>query len=115
MLYNLSVVESMGSTDAAFINKLIHIFIDSILLELDQMNEAHQSKDFEKLSAKAHSMKSNIDLFCVSSIVNTIRILEDKNALATLSDATIAEYIADINTIILEVVAEMKKDFPVYI
>lgn len=114
MLYNLSIVESMGSTDATFINKLIRIFIDSILPELNQMNEAHQNKDFEMLASKAHSMKSNIDLFCVRSLEKTIRILENKQVLVTLSDDIITGYIDEINLGIQNVVAQMKLDYPFY-
>ncbi len=114
MLYNLSIVESMGSTDAAFINKLIYIFIDSILTELDQMNEAFFNKDYNKVTAIAHSMKSNIDLFCVSSLQKTIRLLEDKQALSILSDNKIAIYINEINLGIQNVVTEMKIDYPLY-
>ena len=114
MLYNLSIIESMGSTDAAFINKLICIFIDSILPELNKLNEAHLSKDFDKLTAKAHSIKSNLDLFCVISLEKTIRILDDKQALESLTDDAISGYIDELNLGIQNVVAQMKLDYPFY-
>lgn len=102
----------MGSTDAAFVNKLIYLFIDSILIELNQMNEAYLTKDFNMLAARAHSMKSNLDLFCIKTLEKPIRVLEDKQALAALSVDRIAIYVTKINEGIQNVVAEMKIDYP---
>ena len=112
MLYNLSVLELMGSADAFFIHKLVHMFIDSTIPELAELNEAHQNRDLVKIASVAHSMKSNIEIFSVDSMKQTIRILENKGTLPTLSDNILASHVEEVNTIIQNVMAEMLKDYP---
>ena len=112
MLYNLSVLELMGSADGAFVTKLIAIFTESTVSELSALNEAYQSKDLMKISAIAHSMKSNIEIFSVDSIKQTIRTLEDKKKLPTLSDDILASHVQEVNTVIQNVIAEMRRDYP---
>ena len=112
MLYNLSVVKKLGGDEDIFVRKLIYIFINSIIPELNQFNEAYENKDLKMLAIRAHSIKSNFDLFNVTSMKKTIRILENKDLLTTLDSNEIASYVTEVNTTIHAVIAEMKQDYP---
>lgn len=103
----------MGSTDDTFVTNLISIFIESTMPELSELNLAFQNKDLKKIASIAHSMKSNIEIFSVDSIKETIRILEDKEKLPFLPDDKLAGYVEQINTVIQNVVAEMRRDYSI--
>jgi HPt (histidine-containing phosphotransfer) domain-containing protein len=112
MLYDLSVIEMMGDNDSSFINTLLQIFIESIPQDLEALNHAHQKKNWEQVSFMAHKMKSTIDNLSVESLKINIRTLEGKNLIQTLSEQEIDTHIAEVNTILNQVLEGLKEQFP---
>lgn len=112
MLYDLSVIEMMGGNDPSFINTLLQIFIETIPQDLDELNIAHQGKNWEKVSFMAHKMKSTIDNLSVDSLKINIRTLEGKNLIQTLSEQEIDSHIAEVNTVLNQVLVGLKEQFP---
>jgi len=112
MLYDLSVIEMMGDNDTSFINTLLQIFIESIPQDLEELNLAHQQKNWDKVSFMAHKMKSTIDNLSIESLKIIIRDLEGKNLIQTHSEQEIDAQITIVNHNLNKVLEGLKEQFP---
>ena len=75
-LYDMTMINTIGKDDPAFVKKLISIFLDTMPVDLEKLVAAGQAKNTAEIVKVAHKMKSNIDLLGIYSLKYTIRKLE---------------------------------------
>ena len=112
MLYNLSVMESIGDNDPIFINTLVYVFIESIPADLENLNNASRDHDWTQVSFMAHKIKSTIDNLGIDSLKEIIRLLEANSIINSLSVDDLFCYVNEVNDVMCEVVSEMLENYP---
>jgi CheY-like chemotaxis protein len=75
-LYNLSMIESVSGGDKVFIKKMIVLFIEMVPVNVEQLNAAAQTQNWEQVSKLAHKLKSTIDSMAIKSIQQDVRAVE---------------------------------------
>jgi PAS domain S-box-containing protein len=88
LLYDLSLINTIGKDDPAFASKIITIFVETMPENLVNLTKAGNEQNYEQVSKIAHKMKSNIDFLGIHSLKDTIRELETNK---TGSDKTGAQ------------------------
>jgi CheY-like chemotaxis protein len=75
-LYDLTMIHSVSGGDAAFIKKMIQLFIDTVPQNVQELVDATGQKNWEQVSKMAHKLKSTIDSMGIRSIHDQIRAVE---------------------------------------
>ena len=111
-LYDLTMVESIGGGDPAFVRKMVQLFIDTMPKNVDEINAALQSKDWEQVGKLAHKMKATIDSMAIVSLQEDIRTLE-ANGKNSQNIETIPSLANKVGTVLKQCVEALKKEFNV--
>jgi CheY-like chemotaxis protein/HPt (histidine-containing phosphotransfer) domain-containing protein len=75
-LYDLNMIHSVSGGDAAFIKKMILLFIDTVPQNVQELVDATDQKNWEQVSKMAHKLKSTIDSMGIRSLHDQIRTVE---------------------------------------
>ncbi|MFN8436378.1 MAG: PAS domain S-box protein [Cytophagales bacterium] len=75
-LYDLSNLVKMSRGNDEFLVKMINLFIQQSYLSIEQLKEALNNSDIERIYAVSHRMKPSIDNMGVESLKQEIRLLE---------------------------------------
>ena len=75
-LYDLSLIQSMGSEDPKFEKNIVHLFIDTMPSVMAELTAAHQEQKLELVKKTVHKMKSSIDLMGIRKIKEKIIAIE---------------------------------------
>ena len=111
-LYDLSLVEAMGKKDSGFVADVLNLFLESIPVDLAQLNLSLAQKDWKELAFVAHQLKSTIDTLGVNSLSETIRLIEAANKDNNANQQTLQLNIEKVTAVLNEVVVELKVKFP---
>ena len=108
MLYNLSVIESMGIRDASFLQSMVNLYIRSIPQELEDLNKAYALKDSNKISFAAHKLKQTINSLSIVSLQDLILLFDNVDVKNDLQSKTLKDSLETINQVLVKVVNQMK-------
>jgi HPt (histidine-containing phosphotransfer) domain-containing protein len=75
-VYNLERVQQLAQGDAQFVDDIVATFLEHIPAQLQALVSSYQKEEWTELGRAAHTLKSSIDLFGISSIHDDIRWLE---------------------------------------
>jgi hypothetical protein len=75
-LYDLSMIQSVSGGDAAFIKKMVLLFIETVPQNVRELADATAQQNWEQVSKMAHKLKSTIDSMGIRSIHDQIRTVE---------------------------------------
>ncbi len=75
-LYDLKKLNAIGRGDKGFINKMLNLFVTTIPEALQQIQDAFDQKDVERIAAIAHRIKPSINNMCIHTLEHDIQILE---------------------------------------
>ena len=75
-LYDLAMIRSVSGGDAAFIKKMILLFIETVPLNVQELVTATDQQNWEQVSKMAHKLKSTIDSMGIRSLHDQIRSVE---------------------------------------
>lgn len=78
-LLDFSGLELSTNGNVSFMNKMIAIFLDSIVIDLNLLKEGVYNNDIDRLSDIAHKLKPSIDSICSSDLRTLVRQIEEKN------------------------------------
>ncbi|MGJ8659806.1 Hpt domain-containing protein [Cellulophaga fucicola] len=62
MIYSLDKLNEMAEGDTEFINSVVSVFLEEVPEDLDLLEKAIESKDYEPTYQLAHKIKPNVDL-----------------------------------------------------
>lgn len=75
-LFDLSMIRAISRGDEDFVRKMMELFIETVPLNLNDLNNSLERKNWDMVSKTAHKLKSTIDSMGIESIKENIRIVE---------------------------------------
>lgn len=75
-LYDLSMVQSIAGGDAAFIKKMVLLFIDTVPQNVQELISSMHQENWVQVGKMAHKLKSTVDSMGIRSIHDDIRTIE---------------------------------------
>lgn len=109
-LYDLTMVESIGGGDPAFVKKMVQLFVDTMPKNFDEINAALQSNNWLEVGKLAHKMKATIDSMAIVSLQQDIRTLE-ANGKNSQNIETIPSLVDRVVSVLNQCVESLKKEF----
>lgn len=110
MIYNLDKINEMAEGDEDFITSVISVFLEEVPEDLEGLEKAIGNKDHENVYKLAHKIKPNVDILGMEQTRDRALEIETlgKNE-ASMEE--IKEKFPMLKKDVLQVVAELKKDF----
>jgi HPt (histidine-containing phosphotransfer) domain-containing protein len=108
-LYDLSMVQSVSGGDNGFIKKMIHLFIETVPQNVQELSNALLAENWEQLGKMAHKLKSTVDSMGIKSIYSDIRTVES-NAKEKKNLQDIPAQIRKIETVIVNCIEQLKEE-----
>jgi len=110
MNYGLNKIKEMAEGDSDFINSVIGVFLEEVPEDLNSLEEAVDSGDFEQIYQLSHKLKPNVDLLEMES--TRVLALEMENMGKNEEDLEgIRARFGRLKQDIDQVVSELRKDF----
>ena len=104
-LYNISMIEAIGKSNPAFIEKMIVMFVEFVSKDFEKLKDAASKNNWTEVGQIAHKLKSTFGNMGVTSLVPHVIDLEtqtgDLNALIKLLDAGLEK-----------VFGQLRQDYP---
>jgi HPt (histidine-containing phosphotransfer) domain-containing protein len=76
---DLTDLKEMAMGNDEFVEKMVRVFLESTKESLDQLLQAFEEGNFDRVSALAHKIKPSIDMMGIKDLHEPIRTIE-KNA-----------------------------------
>ena len=108
--YNLAKVYAISENDDDFVLQIVMLFVSEIPLDLIQVKEGINIKDYKLAYSYAHKIKPTIDLLGMSVAFEEILCIEDWTKKEG-KRSEIKETYKDLESRIEKAVKEIKKDF----
>lgn len=110
MIYNLDKINEMAEGDEDFIVSVISVFLEEVPEDLEGLENAIGNKDHENVYKLAHKIKPNVDILGMEQTRDRALEIETLGKNEASMDE-IAEKFPMLKKDVLQVVAELKKDF----
>ncbi|MEM9000580.1 MAG: Hpt domain-containing protein [Bacteroidota bacterium] len=112
MIYSLVKINEMAEGDEDFVLSVVSAFLDEVPEDLEGLEAAIQKSDYENIYKLAHKIKPNVDLLGMEQ--TRANALEIETLGKTGADmAEIEAKFPILKKDVLQVIAELKKDFRV--
>jgi len=110
MIYSLDKIKEMADGDEDFINSVISVFLEEVPQDLEGLENALNTSNYQQVYQLAHKIKPNVDLLGMEQTRAAALEMETlgKNE-ANMSE--IQAIFPDLKKDIEQVVAELRKDF----
>ena len=108
--YNLAKVYAISENDDDFVLQIATLFVTEIPLDLIQLKEGVNLKDYKLAYSYSHKIKPSLDLMGMSVAFEEILCIEDWTRKEG-KRSEIKETYKDLETRIEKAVKEIKKDF----
>lgn len=99
-LYNISMIEAIGKSNPAFVEKMIVMFVDFVGKDFEKIKDAASKNNWTEVAQIAHKLKSTFGNMGVTSLVPYVTDLEtqtgEPNALVTALDAGLEKVLAQL-------------------
>lgn len=110
MIYSLDKIQEMADGDADFINSVISVFLEEVPQDLEGLESALESGDYQQVYQLAHKIKPNVDLLGMEQTrAAALEIETLGKSEANMSE--IRSVFPGLKKDIDQVVSELKKDF----
>lgn len=110
MIYNLDKINEMAEGDEDFIISVISVFLEEVPEDLEKLEKAINSKDYENIYKLAHKIKPNVDILGMEHTRAKALEIETLGK-STGSMEEIEEKFPILKKDVLQVVTELKNDF----
>jgi len=110
MIYNLDKINEMAEGDQAFISLVISAFLEEVPEDLEGLEAAIDDQDHEKVYKLAHKIKPNVDILGMEQTRAWALEIETLGK-SSANMEQIREKFPMLKRDVLQVVAELKKDF----
>ncbi|MEM9077377.1 MAG: Hpt domain-containing protein [Bacteroidota bacterium] len=110
MIYSLDKINEMAEGDQDFVVSVVSVFLDEVPTDLEGLENAISTGDYENVYKLAHKIKPNVDLLGMEQTRATALEIETlgKNA---GNMAEVQEKFPLLKKDVLQVISELKKDF----
>lgn len=110
MIYSLDKINEMAEGDEDFINSVISVFLEEVPQDLEDLENAIESADYENVYKLAHKIKPNVDLLGMEQSRAVALDIETLGKSSANKDE-IEKKFPLLKKDIQQVVSELKKDF----
>ena len=110
MIYSLDKINEMAEGDEDFVLSVISVFLDEVPQDLNDLEAAIASGDYENVYKLAHKIKPNVDLLGMEQTRATALEIETLGKDASNS-SEIEKRFPMLKKDVLQVISELKKDF----
>ncbi len=110
MIYSLDKINEMAEGDEDFINSVISVFLEEVPQDLEDLENAIESADYENVYKLAHKIKPNVDLLGMEQSRAVALDIETLGKSSANKDE-IKKKFPLLKKDIQQVVSELKKDF----
>ncbi|MCE2611509.1 Hpt domain-containing protein [Flavobacteriaceae bacterium D16] len=111
MIYSLDKINEMAEGDTDFIESVIAVFLDEVPQDLENLEAAIESKDYEKVYKLAHKIKPNVDLLGMENTRAVALEIETLGKTPGNNGPVIEQKFPLLKKDVLQVVAELRNDF----
>lgn len=110
MIYSLDKIKEMADGDEDFINSVISVFLEEVPQDLESLELALNTSNFEQVYQLAHKIKPNVDLLGMEQTrAAALEIETLGKSAANMSE--IQNIFPNLKKDIEQVVSELRKDF----
>ena len=110
MIYSLDKINEMADGDQEFILSIVSVFLDEVPNDLQSLEEAVDSGDFEQIYKLSHKIKPNVDLLGMEA--TRVLALEMETMGKNRADLPgIRERFPSFKRDVLQVISELRNDF----
>jgi len=110
LLYDMNSLNEVSRGNADFLLTLTKIFLNTIPKNSCEMVEAAEQKNWDKVSALAHKLKSTIDTMNIKTIKQEIRAIEI-NAKNKADLPTVCRHVHKVNVVIEKTASQLRQQF----
>lgn len=107
--YDLTFVTEIAKGNKEFIKSLIDVFIVNTPAVVNEMIEAKNLGDWEKVSRLAHKLKSTIDTMGLHTVKELIRFVE-YNAKTQADLVSIPQKIETLSLVVQDCITQLKEE-----
>ena len=75
-LYDLSIIEAVSGGDEEFVRKMVELFIETVPVNLQELNTFVDRKNWDMVSKMAHKLKSTLDSMGIQALKQDVRTVE---------------------------------------
>jgi len=108
-LYDLTMVHSVSGGDPSFIKKMVHLFIETVPLNVSELKKSAETENWDQAAKLAHKLKSTIDSMGIKSIHQDIRSIE-ANAKQKINLGEMASLIKKVESVITGCVQQLQAE-----
>lgn len=110
MIYSLDKIKEMADGDEDFINSVISVFLEEVPQDLEGLEQALNTSNFEQVYQLAHKIKPNVDLLGMEQSRAVALEIETLGKSAA-NMVEIQNIFPNLKKDIEQVVSELRKDF----
>ena len=105
-LYDLTLIETISNNSPDFVNKMIVMFCDITVQDLEKLKDAATDNDWESVGQLAHKLKSTVGNMGVTVLKDALLGLELRNA------ENPVELVNELDHKIALINAQLRADYP---
>lgn len=110
-LYNERQIMGMSDNKPEFVERMVGLFIKTMPLDMEILEKSAQNSDWKMVERTAHRMKSAIRGMGITVAVKQVKKIEEMAQIIPI-DPNILQIIKDLNNILLNVLNQIKADYP---
>ena len=110
MIYSLDKIKEMADGDEDFINSVILVFLEEVPQDLESLEQALNTSNFEQVYQLAHKIKPNVDLLGMEQTRAAALEIETLGKSAE-NMSEIQKVFPSLKKDIEQVVSELRNDF----
>ena len=112
MIYSLDKINEMAEGDEDFILSVVSVFLEEVPTDLNDLEQAIQTKNYEQIYKLAHKIKPNVDLLGMEQPRAIALEIETLGKTSGSYDA-IVQIFPLLKRDVEQVIGELQKDFDV--
>ena len=109
-IYDLAMVQSVSGGDEAFIRRMIQLFIETMPVSVQELQQETMQQNWPAAGKVAHKMKSTIDSMGIVQLKQDIRVIEQSGKTGE-NTAAIPALVAQVAKVIDQCIEQLKTDF----
>jgi hypothetical protein len=109
-IYKLDRLNEIDNSDEVFILSIVQVFLENAPITTNNLVLALKDNNLEMIYFWAHKLKSNINLFCIESIMTEIKNIE-LFAKANTNTEKIPGLVKIVDEVMQQAITEIKTDF----
>ncbi len=109
-LYSIQALKELSDNNEIFIREMIELFVSNSRTLLLDLEASIARKDSIRINKLAHSIKPNMNTYCISGAAEKLNFLE-METLSQVRWELVKQTFEEVRVQILEAISQMEKDY----